>query len=327
MAGAYAETDSEVVDYQIYCLDAALMDRQTASALLLRGPRPPSLEKGQYFVCVGAAQTFGRFCERPYPTLLQEKLGIPVLNLGRGGAGPSFFSTGDLRLMHYINNAKFVIIQVMSGRSESNSLFYSRGLGYYTRVSNGSTIGCDEAFKELLLTSEEIFIKRIVAETRQNWISSFKCLLQAVKVPKVLFWFSTRRPYYKEEYLSLPKLFGEFPQLVNSIMVQQLKSYSDAYVECVSSRGLPHILTSRVTGHPTTVKDAWGEPWTKNWYYPSPEMHIDAADALERVCQEYLNGVQQDRIHTFRSMLNWRGLRLIWRNRLSNLHNEKMSNE
>src|SRR5262245_34670382 len=110
MAGAYAETDGRVVDYQIYCLDAALIDRQTETALLLRGPKPQNLDPGRYFVAIGAAQTFGRFCERPYPTILQDKLGLPVLNLGRGGAGPAFFSAAHLRLLHYINNARFVII-------------------------------------------------------------------------------------------------------------------------------------------------------------------------------------------------------------------------
>lgn len=313
MAGAYADTDDEVVDYQIYCLDAELIDRQTDTALLLRGPRPQSLGKAQYFVCIGAAQTFGRFCERPYPTLLQERLGVSVLNLGRGGAGPSFFSISDLRLLHYINNARFVIIQIMSGRSESNSLFESRGLGYYTRVSDGTGIGCDEAFKELLLTRDKVFIKKIVHETRENWLISFKCLLEAIKVPKILFWFSTRRPHYKEEYLSIPKLFSEFPQLVNSLMVRHLKNYADAYVECVSSRGLPQILTSRFTGYPTTIQDAWGGAWTENWYYPSPEMHLDGADALERVCKKYLGGGQR-RLRNLQSMFNRRWFRLLWRN-------------
>ena len=122
MTEGYADPDWEVVDYQMYCLDSEVIDRQTNTVLLLRGPKPQNLESGEYFVCIGAAQTFGRFCERPYPTLLQERLGLQALNLGRRGAGPSFFSKENDKLLGYINGARFAVIQVMAGRSEGNSL-------------------------------------------------------------------------------------------------------------------------------------------------------------------------------------------------------------
>jgi hypothetical protein len=290
MAGAYAETDHEIVDYQIYCLDPEVKDRQTNTELLLRGPKPQSLEEGKYFVCIGGAQTFGRFCEKPYPVLLQEKLGIPAINLGRGGAGPSFFSKDNNKLLTYINRAKFAIIQIMAGRSESNSLFHSSGLGAYTRVSDGTWIGCDEAFGELIEKEEEDYVRKIVAETRYNWVKNSIDLLEMIKIPKVLFWFSVRKPHYIEKYKDVQSLFGEFPQLVNSDMVRQLIPHSDGYIEWVSKRGLPHLLKSRFTNKPTLIEDPWGGTWSENWYYPSPEMHSDAANALEKVCKGYLNG-------------------------------------
>ena len=292
MTEGYSNPDCEVVDYQTYCLDPEAIDRQTNTGLLLRGPKPQDLEKRKYFVCIGAAQTFGRFCENPYPVLLQEKLGIQTLNLGRGGAGPSFFSKDNDKLLEYINNARFAIIQVMSGRSESNSLFHSRCLGFYTRISDGTSIGSDDAFRELLKEKNKDYIKKIVAETRQNWINNNKELLEKIKIPKILFWFSVRKPRYRERYQNIDTLFGEFPQLVNSYMINQLRKYYDEYVECVSRRGLPHILINRFTGKPTTIKDPWGGTWSKNWYYPSPEMHADAANALEKVCKRYLSLVE-----------------------------------
>ena len=68
--------------------------------LFIRGPRPERLEPGSYFVCLGAAQTFGRFCAQPFPTLLGQRLGYPVLNISHGGAGPSFFCISNERLLH-----------------------------------------------------------------------------------------------------------------------------------------------------------------------------------------------------------------------------------
>lgn len=289
MADGYAEVDREVVDYQTYCLDPEIIDRQTNTPLLLRGPKPHNIEQGNCFVCIGAAQTFGRFCEMPYPLLLQKKLNIPVLNFGRGGAGPSFFSKDNERLLKYVNHAKFAIIQVMSGRSEGNSVFQSRGLGTYTRISDGTSVGCDNAFCELLKEKDKEYIKKIVAETRQNWVGSYKLLLEQITVPKILFWFSVRRPYYREKYCTVHRLFGEFPQLVNLQMIQQIRTYCNEYVECISRRGLPHLLVNRRTGQPVTIKDPWGGVWSKNWYYPSPEMHRFAANKLEKSGKKYLS--------------------------------------
>lgn len=288
MTAEYAAPDRDVVDYHVYCLDPEARDRQTGTGLLLRGPAPRTLAAGQYFVCLGAAQTFGRFCEKPFPTLLQERLALQAVNLGRGGAGPSFFAKENDRLLAYVNNARFAIVQVMAGRSESNSIFESKGLGHYTRRTDGAGVGCDEAFKELLATRDVSCLKRIVAETRRHWVDSYIALFDAIKVPKILFWFSERRPGYRESYQDVYALFGQFPQLVNAQMMKLVRRYCDVYVECVSTKGLPHTLINRFTGLPTTVTDPWGGTWSRNWYYPSPEMHVEAAAALVKVCRKYV---------------------------------------
>jgi hypothetical protein len=284
MTAAYAETDGEIVDYEIFRLDPEVLDRSTGEPLLLRGPRPARLEPRRYFVCLGAAQTFGRFCAAPFPTLLGERLALDVLNLGRGGAGPSFFAEENERLLAYINDARFAVVQVMAGRSEGNSLFTSRGIGWYTRSTDGTSIGCDEAFRELLDRHDRALVTRIVHETRTNWVRSYLRLVEQIRVPKVLLWFSMRRPDYIEAFDSLQALLGEFPQLVNAEMVSQVRTACDAYVEFVSRRGIPSRLISRHTGEPVTIRDPWGGVWTEDWYYGSPEMHADAATALAPVC-------------------------------------------
>jgi hypothetical protein len=114
----------------------------------------------------------------------------------------------------------------------------------------------------------------------------YKQLLSCIKVPKILLWLASRPPRYAQGWDSLAKLFGEFPQLVNAEMVAEVRSYCEHYVECVTKRGIPQPLIDRFTGAPTTVSDPWSStPWVKNWYYPSPEMHEDAASALGPVCQ------------------------------------------
>ncbi len=301
----YQKRDQEIVDYQMYSLGK--------TGLWFRGPKIGSLKPGEYFVCIGAAQTFGCFCEQPFPTLLQEKLNLPGLNLGYGGAGPYFFLKHP-ELLEYINRAKFVIVQVMSGRSESNSLFDSGGLEFLTRRSDGIRLGADDAYREVLEGNAvwrkasigqkyarriaKIFgamtAKRLVDETRSNWINNYRSLLGQIAVPKILFWFSKRVPDYKEKYHNLSALFNEFPQLVTLRMVEEIGDFSDEYVECVSKRGSPQPLFSRFTGEATTVdptcdrQDLGGKIWTHNAYYPSPEMQLDAAKVLAPICRKYL---------------------------------------
>jgi hypothetical protein len=85
--------------------------------------------------------------------------------------------------------------------------------------------------------------------------------------------------------------FGDFPQLVNRSMVEQVRPLADDYVECVSSRGSPQPLISRLTGEPASVAHRGDlRPGTQefNSYYPSPEMHEDAANALLEACRKYV---------------------------------------
>lgn len=281
----YQERDWEIVDYQLYNLQG----------MTFRGPKPNLLEEKKYFSCLGAAQTFGCFCDRPYPKILEEKINFQSLNLGFAGAGPDYFIQRPA-LIELINNGRFAIIQVMSGRSESNSLFYSGGQEYLTRRSDGIKIGAGQAYQQLLKKYPQDYVHQIVEETRQNWIMNYQKLLQLISIPKILFWFSVRNPYYQEKYDNVHRLFSHFPQLVNYSMIQRIKQYSDAYVESISRRGFPQLLISRFTHKPTYIDLAAArkdlEDCKKhlfNNYYPSPEMQIDAANSLEKVCKKYLS--------------------------------------
>ncbi len=136
----YQARDFEVVDYHLYKLPGL--------GLSMRGPRP-NLEVGSYITCVGAAQTFGCFCESPYPALLEQKLGVEVVNLGYGGAGPRFFNRHP-GLIDIVNRGRLAVVQVMSGRSEDNSRFESRGLERMTRRRDGKKMSADAAWRSVL---------------------------------------------------------------------------------------------------------------------------------------------------------------------------------
>lgn len=281
----YQERDYEVIDYDLFLLPGT--DHH------IRGPAPQKLAPDEYFTAVGAAQTFGCFCDKPYPTLLSEQLGLPALNLGYAGAGPRFFLQHDV-LLQYVNEGRFAIVQVMSGRSEDNSLFETGGREYLTRRSDGQRIGAEPAYRELLATGSPELIETVVQETRRNWVESFSALLERIQVPTILFWFSTRSPAYDENRTDVHGLFGEFPHLINGGMIDEISHLSDEYVECTSTRGLPQRLYSRFTGEPVSVNrraDLGGNAVEFNHYYPAPEMHADAAEALIGACRAHIDYV------------------------------------
>jgi uncharacterized protein DUF6473 len=285
MAAEYQEPDRRVVDYQAFCLDEGVLDPSTGRPLMIRGPKPERLEAGGYAVVLGAAQAFGRFCRHPFPAILEARLGMPVLNISHGGAGPAFFCRNNERLLSYVNGARFAIVQVMSGRSDSSSRFESDGVGHFRRRSDGAAIGCDEAFAQLIREESRAVVARIVEETRRSWCNSYRRLLSQVSVPTVLLWLSTRPPAYRQGWRNVAELFGAFPQLVDAAMVAEIRRLCDRYVECVGSQGLPQALVDRFTGQPVRIEDPWtAKPWDANWYYPSPEMHEAAANMLAPVC-------------------------------------------
>lgn len=279
----YQRSDAHIIDYQLYELPG------------VHGAfRGPPIRTSEYIACVGAAQTFGRFAPLPFPALISRCLGIEALNLGRGGAGPGFHLSCPT-LMTYINRARLVIVQIFSARSQSNSLFTVSGerVRGINRV-DGSEASADQFYTWLMRQDREL-ASRIINETRTNYVSAMTELLEAINAPKILLWFSVRRPEYEERReLPLARLFGDFPQLVNRAMVEELRDHVDIYVECVSQRGLPQPILDP-SGSPTCVQDISLSTLgvvvkTENRYYPSPEMHEDAAALLMPACEDVLNG-------------------------------------
>lgn len=250
--------------------------------------RGPAVDRSRpYLVCAGAAQTFGRFCERPFPALLADRLETQVQNLAVGAAGPRQFD--QPAFLHWLNAAQLVVVQVLSGRSESNSLFDTSTSGgmYGARMRDGVKMKFRDFFNELFETEPLEVVERVVAETRENYVRHMKRLFEQIRPPKILLWFSARTPDLTDDYSAAWKLIGEFPQLVNRAMIDQIRPHCDAYVECASQRGIPQRLWKTDQPVPALVLE---NGVLYNRYYPSPEMHELAADLLEPECRRLMDG-------------------------------------
>ena len=296
----YQAEDINLVDYELYDFEG----------LALRGAESNYTNYSRYISYIGAAQTFGRYCQHPFPNLIGSKLKIGTLNFGRGGAGPTYF-LNQPHILDYVNRSELVVVQVMSARSISNSVFESKlGGSMGCRLPDRKKMRSDEVFRKLFNGQDSRgknyeFMSNLIRETRQNYLNATLDLLKLITVPKILLWFSVRTPDEAEklsrwnfvvkrasnqsnlikkvcQHIPLLKPYtnppvGIFPHFVNREMIEAMKSASDFVVECSSSVGLPQLM-----------RNSAGKVVREDNYYPSPEMHQQAAKLLLPVCQKIL---------------------------------------
>ena len=289
----YPARDAEIVDYRPFTLDGCPAP--------FRGPGfdPLAVPEGSFFTCVGAAQTYGCFVERPFPDLLADRLGLSALNLAVGGAGPGFYLQYPA-LIAAMNRGRFVILQAMAARHEANSRFAADGYVEFLRDRRrGDSIDTVSAWRRVL-EEEPGNAPHLVAESQANWLDSMRQLLEAITVPVVFLWFSQQQqpqPPAWPELLAdvgqrpavelVHRMYGAFPQLVTAAMADEAAAMCTAAVSCVSERGMGAPLINRWTGKPIDPSDYRNRgveyvalATGRNDYYPSREMHEDAAAAL-----------------------------------------------
>ncbi|HTT98049.1 MAG TPA: DUF6473 family protein [Rhizomicrobium sp.] len=283
----YQEPDAPYIDYRQY--------RFGARRIVVRGPEEPVTQP--YIVCLGAAQTFGRFVDIPYPQLLQERLRVRCINLGVAGGGPELF-LADEDVLALCAGAKACVLQVMSGRSVSNAFYQvePRRNAIITSFSDElknviadlrrkkKKLFAHDVLVKISETQDEAVTKRVFDDVRRAWIDTTLQLLERISTHRILFWFSEREPGAGDTYLHGHVLM-KYPQLVDRDMIRSVRHQADDYVACVASAGMPQSLLR--DGSPVLFRPN-GAPRLENTYYPSPEMHEAAADALSEPLRRVL---------------------------------------
>jgi hypothetical protein len=277
----YSLRDHEIVDYQFYQLPQL-------PGIGFRGPQLPdgALESGNFFTAIGAAQTVGVYIEKPYPQLLSERIGLPALNLGLGGASPSFYADHP-QLLELANRGKFVILQVMTARTQPNSRLESVSVTLLRDVQSGQ-IDTSEALWTRIMQEQREQLPRYVEESLASWRDDYARLIAQIKVPVIWFYFAHKPENETTNFdaKTVQELYGSFPQFVDMGNVRKVGELCADYAECRSSRNINHELRSRFTGAVVEVDygdihpSARGMKFTRNPYYPSAEMHQDAMAAL-----------------------------------------------
>lgn len=218
--------------------------RYGKSKLLFRGPRKQL--KGSYLACLGATETYGRFVEFPWPDLLEERLGMPCVNLGYPNAGIDVF-LGDGEVIAVAQGAERVVLQILGAHNMSNR-FYSvhpRRNDRFLKASRFlSAIYRDVDFTDFHFTrhllqtlrehSEERF-ELVRAELRESWVARMNLLIGRIGRPVTLLWMSDHGPDAPGgESLA----GGGGPLFVDRAMIEEVAAGSKAegFVEIVVPR-------------------------------------------------------------------------------------------
>jgi len=257
--------------------------RYGKSKLLFRGPRRDLTKP--FVAAMGGSETYGKFVSEPWPTLLEDRLGFPVVNFGYLNAGIDVFHS-EPQLPEVTKAAGLSIIQLLGAPNMSNRFYavHPRRNDRFLRASNlMRAVFNDVDFTEFNFTRHMLStlqtyaperFETLAAELRLAWVARMKSLLERITGPKVLLWLGEYRQPASSDSL------GSEPLLVTQEMVNEISPLADTLV-----RVQPSVM-ARSTG---TVGMHYGpmeEPAALTM--PGPLVHQEVAEALAPVVKKYI---------------------------------------
>ena len=257
--------------------------RYGKSKLLFRGPRR-SLQ-GAFIAAMGGSETYGKFVATPWPALLEQKLGLPVVNFGYMNAGVDVF-LNEPQVEEVSQAAKISVIQLMGAQNMSNRFYavHPRRNDRFLRATTlMQSLFRDIDFTEFNFTRHMLVsLKRrtpekyeaLVDELRLAWVARMRSLIDKVQGRRVLLWVGA----YHAPDVHDP--LGAEPLYVTRQMVDELRDLVDevVYVE-------PSVMarsTGTVGMHFAPLEEVAASQM------PGPIIHEEIAEALWLVLRKYL---------------------------------------
>jgi len=166
------------------------------SKVSFRGPRRATT--GRYLAFLGGSETFAKFIDRPFPSLIETAIGEVCINLGCQSAGPDVFLR-DTAIQSLCHDAVATVIQVMGSTNQSNAFYkvHPRRNDRFIAPSDKLMALYPEIdFSEISFTGHLIARMRAVDEERfaivdkhlgHTWIRRMKALIGQANGPVVLW--------------------------------------------------------------------------------------------------------------------------------------------
>lgn len=227
---AYLEQGGSVLEY-FPC-------RYGRSKLLFRGPKRKI--EGDYVAVIGGSETYGKFLARPYPALLEERLGRKVVNFGVRNAGLDVFGH-DTTILDACSRAGVTVIQISGAHNMSNRFYavHPRRNDRFLRASSLlKTVFPDVEFTDVHFTRHLLSALKMRSpekfalvehELREAWTSRMKALLSRIETKVVLLWLSDHSP----DACDTCTAEGTEPLFVDREMIASVAPYAAEVVEVV----------------------------------------------------------------------------------------------
>lgn len=254
--------------------------RYGTSKLLFRGPARPLA--GRFCAALGGAETYGRFVARPWPTLVEARLGLPVVNLGCMNAGADVF-LHDPAVRAAAAAARVTVVQVTGAHNLSNR-FYSvhprRNDRFVAALPALRALYPEVDFTEFAFTrhlaaalaarSPRRFLA--VAEAlRAAWVERTRALIGHAGGAAVLLWVAGHPP----EAAAPGTDPACDPLLVTRAMIEAVRPAAARVVEVVASAAAVAEGTAGMCFSALEAPAAAG--------LPNPAVHAEVAAALAPV--------------------------------------------
>ncbi|WP_319546491.1 DUF6473 family protein [Ruegeria conchae] len=166
-----------------------------ASKLLYRGPQR-ALER-PYVACFGGEETFGRFVEAPYPSILEHRLQRRCLNFGSLFCGLESL-TRDSGLLELANQSELCVLQLPGLLGQTNRFYRvhprrndrfvaptSELVGLYPEIDFTDVHFVRHLLSRLKAHTDARF-EMIEQELRKGWVERLGTFLSKVKPPVML---------------------------------------------------------------------------------------------------------------------------------------------
>ncbi len=242
------------------------------SRMLFRGPRK-RLDV-PYLAFIGGTETYGKYIEKPFPTLVEKAMRQTCINFGCVNGGIDAF-VNDPTVMGICREADLTVVQVMGANYLSNR-FYSVHPRRNDRFLRASTvlqaIYHDVDFSEFSFTRHMLgtlhsrSIERfdtVVQELREAWLARMRNLLSQVGERAILLWFSEEE-ISDEHWSKRHNQLQVDPLFITASMIDELRP----------------LVRDVVVANPTEQATAQG---TRDMYFP-PSQSKAASEMLGVDC-------------------------------------------
>jgi len=208
------------------------------SKLLFRGPKKSTKDK--YIAFIGGTETYGKYIAEPFPELVEQKLGLPCVNLGAVNASVDAFVNDD-SVLALASQAKVTVVQVTGAHNISNR-FYSVHPRRNDRFLKASTLMqtifrdtdfTDFSFTRHLLTSLKVRspekFEVVEQELKSAWSARMEMMLKKIGGRVILLWVSERAPHEEFDDIDL----GMDPLFIDKSMIDGVRDKVSDYVEII----------------------------------------------------------------------------------------------